>query len=290
MKKRISIGLIILVLCFSAFVYQYQREKKCIKTYPIYFSSRFHPYIKTFINSIADHFVIDTGGSFYCQLDDKIASYFQEAQFHRNRKTIDINGGIVDEREFFLENVDFLDLHLSKLYFLKNEDDFFKRGLIQSSFSEFKKQTLTQENATSYIGHKLLKYFNLYFDFSQKNLYLSLPGITPFSQFFYKCLFRFKKTPMEYLPHAGVICKVKTETGIKKFLIDTGSPVTIIKGDLEEELLFNTFMIGNKNYGPIFVKACRTFLFNDFEGIIGMDFLYNKELYLDFESQNLYIK
>ena len=112
-----------------------------------------------------------------------------------------------------------------------------------------------------------------------------------FSRFFHSGLFRSgfflgtKKIPVDYLDHVGIICEVQTEKGLKKFLIDTGSPSTVVKGEPNKKEILNTFVIGSKNYGPIQAVSIPMTLFKDFDGIIGMDLLYDKSLYIDFENK-----
>lgn len=288
MKKAVFISLLMTTALGSAF-YQYKKEKKFIKTFPIFFSSKFHPYIKTSINNISDHFILDTGGSFYCQLDPKISHLFEHAEFFKTRKTIDINNGVANEDEFFLKNIRFLDIYFSHFYFFKGDDNFLIRELIESPSSKFKEETITEEKAGSYIGHKVLKYFNVFFDFRNKKCSFYLPDSPFFLHSLFKFIFSSKKISIDYLSHAGVICQVSTDAGEKKFLIDTGSPVTIIKGLINSDKIIHKFIIGSKNYGPILTKEFEAFGFEDFDGILGMDFFYDKSLYINFNKKVIWI-
>ena len=284
-NKRLLAGLLVLPLVFSAGYLQFRKEKRFTRTFPIHFSPKYHPYIKTSINSITDHFVLDTGGSFFCQLDEKAAPLFDHAQFHRTLKSIDIHSGIFEEDEFFLENVNFLGINFSRLYLLKGEDNLFERGILSTSPTDFEKNTEVEDYAGALIGHKLLSNFDVYFDFPNKKLAIYNTGLNPLFHFPYRFLLSTKKIPIDYLDHAGVICEVQTEHGSKKFLIDTGCPSTLVKGEPNKNEILNTFVIGSKNYGPIQAVSTPLTLFKDFDGIIGMDLLYDKSLYIDFENK-----
>jgi hypothetical protein len=104
----------------------------------------------------------------------------------------------------------------------------------------------------------------------------------------------FNKTSFTYDENFGMTVLVKTPYGTKRFLIDTGCTVSCLKpfeglhpSTIQlstDELPFvslETFIMGQKNYGPFIVNIADELNLEHFDGILGMDFFHNKVLYFD---------
>lgn len=111
------------------------------------------------------------------------------------------------------------------------------------------------------------------------------------------------KVPFEYIHYQGLFCFILTEYGPKKFLIDTGTTITILRASsfpnlitkqLTENHLPETtltlFQLGHKNYANQHAFLIQDLKLDYFDGILGMDFFYDKTLFFDMDHKMLYIK
>lgn len=151
------------------------------------------------------------------------------------------------------------------------------------------------------IGRGLLKKVNLLLDSKNSKLILS-------NSFFrlkrdgYD-LRKYSKVPFEMTPK-GIIVNVSTDLGASRLLLDTGCTKTILHtskypGDISKAKkqydlpLINskTFSIQGLDYGDIdvfFIKMTKEL--NDIDGFLGMDFIENHVMYIDFTKQLIYIE
>ncbi len=109
------------------------------------------------------------------------------------------------------------------------------------------------------------------------------------------------KVPFE-MTASGVIINIGTDMGEKKFLVDTGATMTALRSseccpekyhkDSCEQDCFVTsqFVIGGKNFGDMVVYPLDiTPEMDKIDGFLGMTFLMDHVVYIDFREKMLYI-
>lgn len=101
----------------------------------------------------------------------------------------------------------------------------------------------------------------------------------------------------------GIIIKADTDAGLLRLALDTGTTITLVRASclqnqkcaIEERgfSVFTTqkFFIGNNDFGNknLFLYDITSEL-NDIDGVLGMDFLKNHVIYIDYEDKMIYIE
>ena len=99
-----------------------------------------------------------------------------------------------------------------------------------------------------------------------------------------------------------MVIDIDTDIGIKKFIVDTGANLTVLKpnpvaydengkiADKKEWITFSEFFINGKNFGPHEVLLFnRLHAEKNTDGFLGMDFLENRAILIDFENNKVFI-
>ncbi len=150
------------------------------------------------------------------------------------------------------------------------------------------------------IGRAFLRRMNcLLMDFPKLKMYFNQP-LTDLQQEGYQ-IDNFVSLPVE-ITRNGIILEFETDIGPKKFILDTGSTITLVKAPLIENracssedhgiLYFTTskFAIGGKDFGNMRLHQFESFSDSwDVDGVLGMDFLKNHVIIIDFRSKVVYI-
>ena len=100
--------------------------------------------------------------------------------------------------------------------------------------------------------------------------------------------------PFELNHRSGIVLQAKTDFGIKRFMLDTGASRCLLKpSSSQEQMQFyqsSLFRIGKKEFGPQeFLLFEIDSSFDNIDGIIGMDFLKEHVIYLDFKKKLAHI-
>ncbi|MBU6384152.1 MAG: hypothetical protein KGR16_07575, partial [Verrucomicrobia bacterium] len=110
---------------------------------------------------------------------------------------------------------------------------------------------------------------------------------------------RFTQTPM-HMTSDGVVIEVDTDIGAKRFLLDTGSTISVIRNiDIPEKIAFHNampvyesskFLIRGTDFGKqILYLLDISPDFKDSDGILGMNFFNEHAVFLDFTKNVVYI-
>ncbi len=151
------------------------------------------------------------------------------------------------------------------------------------------------------IGRGLLKKFNLLFDI-QKSRMIATNDTEALQKEGYS-VDSFIKIPFK-LDYRGIVLKVKTDLGQLKLILDTGTTLTFLKDSMLPKdgevsigyhglssINSNRFAIGGTEFGPqnlTFLKMADKL--GELHGLLGMDFIQNHVIYIDFSKKVLYIQ
>lgn len=143
------------------------------------------------------------------------------------------------------------------------------------------------------IGMGFFEHFFCFFDFAslKGGLAQDLQGLVNKCQIF---LGEYQKIPF-FMGKAGAIIDIKTDFGVKKFLIDTGASCSILRRPStprEKDMYVHSsqLKIGEQDYGPWrFHPFEISELYDDMDGILGIDFLKHCRLIFDFQNQVIYL-
>jgi hypothetical protein len=151
---------------------------------------------------------------------------------------------------------------------------------------------------TQSIGRPIFEKFKILLDFKNNRIILS-NDIKRLKKMGFD-ISSFLKVPCK-MGRTGLILNVETDFGKKKLSIDTGATFTFIRNLKEfknfqqkHELPFlrtEKFFIENLNFGfrEIFLFDLTPEL-NEIDGFLGMDFLKNHVMYIDFPNKIVYLK
>ncbi len=92
----------------------------------------------------------------------------------------------------------------------------------------------------------------------------------------------------------GIILSIETDMGVKKFILDTGANASILRSTEKmpvERQRFTTkkFAAGGLDFGPLDLSLFEITPSMDADGILGLDFLKNHAIYLDFANNKAFI-
>jgi hypothetical protein len=286
---------LVFILCIvSAVVSSYVHEHKKSRVTSLLFTQKYKPFITASFNGHNHSFVIDTGASYHSILDDEITDKIENKTYFTNVQLIDFDKNHQELSEFYTEKVKFLGINVGKFFFLKASKDFFKNNHYSKEPLKSLNVSTCKENIFSYLGHQLLGRMGLCIDFKNKIFRLYKPGIVPLYDYPFGFFNLEPKLPLEYSFTLGPVCEFSTEFGKMKFLIDTGCPFSVIHPsklndyDLDSNsIILKNFKIQNKEFGPIDLHLEPKTPIDCVDGILGIDFLQNKEIFFNM-SENYF--
>lgn len=150
----------------------------------------------------------------------------------------------------------------------------------------------TEEHNAGRIGREFFEGKNLFFDLSH-NIFIVCSKLKDLKKKGYD-LENFPAIPFKNTSK-GIVFDIETDLGIKKLMLDTGSTGTAIRNSGNEQKKLETFqtsqfVMNGVDFGPRKIYLLNiTPLFEGIDGFLGMDFLNEHVVYLDFTKQVAYI-
>lgn len=277
----------------------YLSENLHSRTFSIEYDRARTPYVKTIIDDIEGYFLIDLGAAIHCSIQKNYASNLHKASFLGEKKFINFTNTVYEVDEYVLKEVDFLDLNIEDLVITlqsTNKDLFefnspsFTHGFTPSKF-------INETDIIGSIGNKLLKTMNFLIDFKKSSLTLYPSTYIPLFRFPYKNALPNDNFLFEHDQTIGFICPIKINGYSKRFLIDTGSSYSLIKQSsaknicvTDQGIITVDLGLGKSHFSNQILHISENFHIKDLDGILGMDFLYNKTLFIDFHNSHMYLK
>lgn len=126
------------------------------------------------------------------------------------------------------------------------------------------------------VGWELFKKESLLLDFSQNRIVLSPEKSR-------------QMHPVSISLEKGIVIAVETDIGVRRFFLDTGSPVNIVRPGIFRKSRSQLFKIGKRDYGPFDFISASIDPYLPFDGILGMPFFQSHRVLLDFRGKKLYI-
>jgi len=144
------------------------------------------------------------------------------------------------------------------------------------------------------IGQKILETHNLLMNFSHSVMFASNDFAKLDGEGY--PVKKWCRVPLLSTKH-GIYLDVRTEIGLKRFVLDTGATHSIVRSsEVEEEageeiksFSFQKFEIGGRDFrNKTLLQFPMSPKLSDCNGIIGMDFLHDYAFYLDFKNEFAY--
>lgn len=265
-----------------------------------FFSYSKLPVIEAVIEGKKYYLELDTGSAGDLVLKEEILDQMTKKEVGLI-KTVDINGNIYENFEFWIPNLKIYDLNFDSVVARQENMDFLKEGCVVRA-SPSNHQKLNQQrhaNIAGRIGWGILGKKQWYFDFSHSLLWMvdDLDQLKkevkdfPFSDSI--------EVPFE-IEKRGIVLSVETNVGVKKFMLDTGACVSCLreclvpKGAGKEfepgkRMLLSDVKIGGKDFGRYSFFLYEFSPLIDVDGILGLQFFERNSIYLDFQNKKAMI-
>ncbi len=291
-RKNVALIAMGTLLTVAAFFYfptdQYTRL-------PISFSSSKTPIIAVKIGNMDSNLKLDLGSKMELELDPNVLSQLQK---HPKAPTTwkDAKGNCYETPSYILPRVEIGSFKYHQVSATEDSQEFHNNVLLWSGTQEQEEPVPHQGT----IGRPLLKDKVLFLDFPSRAMVicskldqLVREKISPRN---------WHKIPLQ-ISRFGIILSIETDLGPKRFVLDTGCTVSLIRTPQLEELslgeqrygmktiVSSKFALDDEEFGPK-----RLYLFDitsevsEIDGILGMDFLSEHRIVLDLPHQMAYIE
>lgn len=255
--------------------------------------------------------VLDIGSKFSFSLVNEMQNEIKSLKKGKKIDWKDFKGNKYESDSFIIPKI-FLNQFVLKNVAVPIKDDSYKKNI--TTFLTIKNEEEQKdidkmipynhlkdksEKLSGYIGRAAFKNRKILLDFINNKMIIS-NDLKKLQKMGYD-LKEFEQVPLTKYKK-DIILEIDTDKGIKRFALDTGCTVTAYKNFLLNEqdvidkynhkiFISKKFCIANKDYGPkeIFSLAITPKL-DILDGILGMDFLKDHLLYIDFSNHKLYIK
>lgn len=253
------------------------------------------PRTEVVIEGVPYSLVIDLGSPFWLSLKNEILEKI-EKQPTGNVISIDIKGHQYTSQAYIIPQIKIRNLSIMKVHVTEEGPGFLSKG------------SLVYDNTEGLPNPKLGRIGRGLFLAARANLFLDFHNSVMFACCHLKDRKKdgyrpeiFTPAPFYLSREEGIILEFDTDFGRRRFMLDTGSTKSVIKPSLvknfPQEIRFGAitchstkFILGGKDFGDIdFFLFEMDSLFDGIDGIIGMDFLKEHAVYLDFEKKIAHI-
>ena len=150
------------------------------------------------------------------------------------------------------------------------------------------------------LGRKALLKYNLFLDFAHDRFIICRKKQPLINQ---GILFQEYTKVSFHLDKEGILFRVETDFGPKTFVLDTGATFNVINAELVKQLEWprnnaNTIgigkseklVMGGRDFGKVDLISYDFCGFDKIDGILGMEFLKEHQVFIDFTEKMLYFK
>jgi hypothetical protein len=269
------------------FVWSPFEKKGLFCKIPLYISENGSPYIKANVQGSKHFLEIDTGACSYFSINKEILEKIKAKKEETTTHSLDVKGNLYTSPLYSIEKIQIHDMAITHAP-TKEEDPFFhNEGSVIKRTKKYTNKTVGR------IGAPLLRLADYWLmDIPNKYLYAikDLEKIKTTPGFSFEGFTEVSLEPIK--PH--IVINIETDFGVKKFAIDTGASRTFLRTTPDQKnhdlITSNHFVIGGHEYGPT-----QIYLFDisprvdQFDGVVGRDFLKKHAIYLDFKSEKAFI-
>jgi hypothetical protein len=296
MKKRIVyIGIVLFLILAIEIVWEPFKRKTYYIPIPTKLSIGNIPLIEVDIQDTKYSLKMDLGSKFQLSLSKCILNQLNK----KNAGMLlsrDMLGNAYETPAYLIPKIKIGDFSYVDILANEESDDFVLNTIFWMDTNKSKDPF---EDQTGTIGRGLLEKRNLLLDFYNSIVFISndikrLKKAGYHLEDFKKCFFDIGRT--------GLILTINTDMGEIRFSLDTGSTVSFIRPSFAPNftserkkygLLFITtsiFEIAGKDFGNmnLYLQNITPEL-NEIDGILGMDFLKNHIVYIDYKDKVVYI-
>ncbi|MGE5195809.1 MAG: hypothetical protein ACM3JI_00585 [Anaerolineae bacterium] len=263
---------------------------------PVTFTSFDTPLLASEIEETKYLLKFDLGSKFQLSLNKDILASITDKKPYCVAKWRDIKGNFYESPSYLVPKIRVGDLILTEVI-VKQEDDIYVTHTTLWKDSKDERKFENKDAGT--LGRPLLEKTNLLLDFSNSKI-IACNTKQKLKEMGF-LLDEMAQVPIE-TDAKGIIVKVNTDAGTLKLVLDTGATITLIRSSLlqaqackRDERGFLTFVtsrfvMGKKDFGRknLFLYDITPEL-HEIDGILGMDFLKNHVIYIDYPNKVIYV-
>ncbi len=265
-KQKIFWLFCISILIITGGTLWYFSSKAYFIPFSITYNQFDHPLIDAKFGTLTYPIEVRIGSRFPLFLNEETLNSIQK-QPHETAKWCDLSGQSYEAPSYMIPEIKIGDLILNDMIAIQ-----------------------TKEKGANILGKYLGGEFNLLLDFSHSRII----ACNSFSRIKRKNLAdeSWVKIPFKVSP-LGIIFQVHTDLGILNLSLNTTSTATALKSSLipSKDFTSSSFCIGKKEFGRVvFESLDLPDAFSGIDGFIGMDFLKNHAIYLDYLNKIAYVE
>jgi hypothetical protein len=285
-------GVFLIVVIYSSF--RGVLSKSYHQQIAVKFSPSNCPIIEVAIEGNLYPIVVDLGSKFQFTLNQDVLATIHKQEMGTVQWK-DIRGSSYEAPSHILPKINIGDLVLTNIVTREDPKDFISNVILWDDTPN-RKEVLNKKVGT--LGRPLLEKFNLLLDFQNSRIIVS-NDLKKLGQAGFD-IESMAKVPMEN--GRGIIFNVNTDLGIKKFDLDTGATINVVRASLLENKeckrgphgldTFTTskFIVDKTDFGKVTLHLLDvTPELHELDGCIGMRFLKDHVVYIDYQHKILYI-
>lgn len=287
---RLSVTLALAILMTGTYWYYFTPKYYYVRL-PVTFSNANIPLMEMEIAGNTYSVEVDLGSKFPLALSKDLLGNLEKKPTG-TATWRDAKGNSYESPSYSISKINLGSFVLTNVAVKEEREDFI------NSTTVWREKTTPAYSKAGSIGRPLLEKTNLLLDFPHsaiiatnstshlKNDGFNIEGML--------------KVPFE-MGRTGMILHIETDIGTVKFSIDTGSSATVIRSDLLKNhdcktdwrglpfFTTSSFKIGGKEYGSLDLYPYElTPELNELDGFLGMDFLQNHVVYIDYPNKVVY--
>jgi hypothetical protein len=240
---------------------------------PVTFTGRGDPIIDVSIEGNAYPLALDLGSSFPCSLRHEILQNIHKTKYGTAWWS-DFKGQRYESPAYTIPELKINDLVFADMLIRQSREDFYTNVTLKGSpFQPF-----------GIIGLPILEKYNLFLDFPHSTIYasrdrLSLQEAGLLSE-------NLLAIPFIHCSD-GLLLSIETDTGTHRLALDTGSTHTLMRAP--HPTFTKKFCIMGHDFGGCSIITIDENSQFDFDGFLGMDFLREYSLFIDYSNKLIFI-
>ena len=248
-------------------------SKKYFERIPVTFNSHDNPIIDVSIQGNVYPLKLDLGSFIPFSLSEEILQNIHKTKYGTS-KWHDFRGKQYESPVYTIPEIKIGCLTFTRAFANRDSEDFHANATFDGPALQL----------PGVIGLPILGKYNLFLDFPHASIYASNDHLS-----FKAGLLSEKLLAIPFTVHPdGIIFSVETDRGAYRLLLDTGATFTVIRGP--HSGFTEKFCIMGHDFGERSIKALDVNPQFDFDGAIGMDFLYEYPIFIDYSNRIVFIE
>lgn len=270
---------------------------------PITISSTFGiPILNIEIEKIQYPVEVDLGMAYQLYVDPKVLKKIKNKKKEINKIQGDIRGNLYETQSFQIPSIRLKHWEIKNIVVSEEDPTYISNTVFWIPSEKIKKEIIEKDAKIKQgsIGWPIFAQFACFFNFSHSEIVIG-KNIASLREAGYS-MNEFIQIPFS-VNKGGIILSMTTDLGIHQFLLDTGVSCSMIRqklvpkekiekikfnveGYTTESMLLNEQNLGRWTFKLFEISEC----YDQFDGILGVDFFKKRAVCLDFQNQMAYIK